>query len=80
VHAAAGPRHIKWIGETRTPRNDADGKALATGHTVWACIDLISGRSVPVPADVVAAFEEGRGADPRLDVLGPARRLLRRDT
>jgi hypothetical protein len=46
---------------------------------VWAYIDLASGRGVPVPADVVAAFEVVPDDDPRLAVLGPARRLLRRD-
>lgn len=77
-----------WIADLqpRTSRRrylvtrDADGKALATGHTVWAYIDLASGRGVPVPADVVASFEVVRDDDPRLEVLGPARRLLRRDT
>lgn len=58
---------------------DADGKALATGWTVWAYADLASGRGVPVPAEVAAAFEVVPDADPRLDAFGPARRLLLRE-
>lgn len=57
----------------------ADGKALALGQTVWAYIDLASGRGVPVPAEVAASFEAVGDDDPRLEVLGPARRLLRRE-
>ncbi|MCU0952792.1 MAG: acyl-CoA thioesterase [Burkholderiaceae bacterium] len=76
-----------WIAELqpRTSKRrylvtrDADGKALATGHTIWAYIDLASGRGVPIPAEVVAAFEVVGDTDPRLDVIGPARRLLRRE-
>jgi acyl-CoA thioester hydrolase len=55
-----------------------DGKALALGQTVWAFVDLVSGRGVAVPADVAAAFEVVNDDDARLDVIGPARRLLRR--
>lgn len=57
-----------------------DGKALALGQTVWAFIDLASGRSVPVSAAVAAAYEVVHEVDDaRLEVIGPARRLLRRD-
>lgn len=77
-----------WIAEIqpRTSRRrylvtrDRDGKALALGQTVWAYIDLANGRGVPVPADVAASFEAVADDDPRLDVIGPARRLLRRDS
>jgi acyl-CoA thioester hydrolase len=55
-----------------------DGKALALGQTVWAYIDLASGRGVPVPAAVSAAFDAVPDDDARLAVVGPARRLLRR--
>ncbi len=58
---------------------DADGKALAMGQTTWAYIDLASGRGVPVPGEVGASFEIVPDDDPRLDILGPARRLLRRE-
>lgn len=76
-----------WIADLqpRTSRRrylvlrEADGKALALGATVWAYIDLSSGRGVPVPAEVAAAFEVVGDEDPRLEALGPARRLLRRD-
>jgi len=76
-----------WIAEIapRTSRRrylvtrDSDGKAVALGQTVWAYIDLASGRGVPVPAAVAASFEEVGDDDPRLDAIGPARRLLRRD-
>jgi acyl-CoA thioester hydrolase len=55
-----------------------DGKALALGQTVWAFIDLATGRGVAVPSDVAAAFEVVHDDDIRLDAIGPARRLLRR--
>jgi len=57
---------------------DADGKALAIGRSVWAFVDLASHRGVPVPAQVAAAFEPVAAEDERLEVLGAARRLLRR--
>lgn len=76
-----------WIEsiEARTCRRrylvarEVDGKALALGHTVWAFIDLASHRAVPVAPEVAAAFEVVRDDDPRLAVLGAARRLLRRE-
>lgn len=75
-----------WIEaiEARTCRRrylvarDDGGKALAVGVTVWAYIDLATQRGVPVAAEVADAFEAVRDDDPRLAVLGPARRLLRR--
>jgi acyl-CoA thioester hydrolase len=77
-----------WIAEIgpRTSRRryfvvrDSDGKALAMGQTVWAYIDLASGRGVAVPAEVVASFEAVPDDNPSLDVIGPARRLLRRES
>lgn len=76
-----------WIEsiEARTCRRrylvarEVDGKALALGVTVWAFIDLASHRGVPVAPDVAAAFDVVADDDPRLAVLGAARRLLRRD-
>ncbi len=75
-----------WIAELQAKTSSrrylvtraGDGKALAMGQTVWAFIDLATGRSVPVPADVAAAFDVVGDDDARLDVIGPARRLLRR--
>ena len=58
---------------------DSDGKGLALGQTHWAYIDLASGRGVPVPAEVASAFEAVGDGDLRLNEIGPARRLLRRD-
>jgi acyl-CoA thioester hydrolase len=76
-----------WIAEIqpRTSRRrylvtrDSDDKALALGQTVWAYIDLASGRGVAVPAEVAASFDVVPDDDRRLEVIGPARRLLRRD-
>ena len=76
-----------WIEsiEARTCRRrylvarEVDGKALALGVTVWAFIDLASHRGVPVAPDVAAAFDVVADDDPRLAVLGAARRLLSRD-
>lgn len=74
---------IADIGPRRSRRRyltmrDVDGKALALGQTVWAYIDLASGRGVPVPAEVARDFDPVADDDPRLEVLGPSCRLLRR--
>ena len=55
-----------------------DGKALALGETRWAFVDLGSGRAIDVPQIVAGAYEVVAADDPRLDALGPARRLLQR--
>lgn len=55
-----------------------DGKALALGETHWAFIDLESGSAIDVPQAVAQAYEVVAANDPRLDALGPARRLLQR--
>jgi acyl-CoA thioesterase FadM len=55
-----------------------DGKTLALGETRWAFVDLASGRAIDVPQVVAGAYEVVAADDPRLDTLGPARRLLQR--
>lgn len=55
-----------------------DTKALAIGETRWAFVDLASGRAIDVPKIVAGAYEVVAADDPRLDALGPARRLLQR--
>jgi acyl-CoA thioester hydrolase len=76
-----------WVAElqARTSRRrylvtrDRDDKGLASGQTVWAYVDLATGRGVLVPDEVAASFEVIRDDDPRLQAIGPAHRLLRRD-
>ena len=53
-------------------------KLLADDGTRWAFVDLASGRAIDVPQIVADAYEVVAADDPRLDTLGPARRLLQR--
>jgi len=35
---------------------DSDGKTLFTGRTLWVWVDFQTGRSKPIPAELVAAY------------------------
>jgi acyl-CoA thioester hydrolase len=41
-------------------RRTGDGVLIAAGRTVWAYVDMTTGRPVRIPQEVGAAFEPGR--------------------